>query len=480
MVKTRDIFIDEKLNMMIIKDTPDAIRMAERLIESLDLAEPEVVLDVEVIEVSRGKLLELGVRFPDQVGYGLLSSSGDATTVYDASGNLVTTTQPKGSSLAPGVVNLFNKPKGLRPYVTNPALLLNLRDEAGDSNLLANPRIRVKNREKAKIHIGDKLPVFTTTSTANVGVSASVTYLDVGLKLDVEPSVQLDDEVTIKIGMEVSSIVKEIPGPSNSLAYQIGTRSAATVLRLKNGETQVLAGLISEEERSTANRLPGLGDLPVLGRLFSSQKDSRNKTEIVLLITPRIVRNIARPDSASFMQPSGTDTSIGAAPLRINAPKSSLSMSGSTGATGGMPPRPEMGAMPGMTMPGAEGEEPSKPDNELQVEAPERVQLGTQFGVFFNMNAPAGFDVKTAGANISYDPSALEWVGADKNAAPGNAHVTVVSNPSGGLRGEIQFRAKGKEPARTALQIGMVANLPDSKDAVQISPSASVTIELAR
>ena len=134
--------------------------------------------------------------------------------------------------------------------------------------MLANPRIRVKNREKAKIHIGDKLPVFTTTSTANVGVSASVTYLDVGLKLDVESNVTLDDEVSMKVALEVSSIVKEVTGPSNSLAYQVGTRSASTVLRLKNGETQVLAGLINDEERKSTSHIPGLGEIPIIGRAF--------------------------------------------------------------------------------------------------------------------------------------------------------------------------------------------------------------------
>lgn len=95
-------------------------------------------------------------------------------------------------------------------------------------------------REKAKIHIGERLPVFTTTSTANVGVSASVSYLDIGLKLDVEPNITLDDEVSMKVGLEVSNVVKEVTGPQSSLAYQVGTRSTATSLRLKDGETQVL------------------------------------------------------------------------------------------------------------------------------------------------------------------------------------------------------------------------------------------------
>ncbi len=318
--KSKDVFADEKLNLLIVKDTPDAMRLVERLIESIDLAEPEVMLEVEVLEVTRSRLNEIGVDWPDSVGYGALQQSLSTTTATAA--GIVQSITP-GGTLAPGYISL----KGggnLTSFVANPGLTLNLKGQNGDTNVLANPRIRVKNREKAKIHIGDKLPVFTTTSTANVGVSASVTYLDVGLKLDVESNVTLDDEVSMKVGLEVSSIVKEIPGPSNSLAYQIGTRSASTVLRLKNGETQVLAGLINDEERKTTNHIPGLGEIPVIGRAFGTQRDSSVKTEIILLITPRVLRNILRPDFGQPALPAGTESAIGSAPMMIKSqgPKS--------------------------------------------------------------------------------------------------------------------------------------------------------------
>ena len=346
LVKTRDIFIDEKLNLVIIKDTADAVRLAEKLMESLDMAEPEVMLDVEVLEITRSRLQELGVRFPDQIGYGRLQPDLNTTIVNNGVTQSNTTL---GGTLAQGFVDLRNR-NGLTSFVSNPALTLNLRNEAGDGNTLANPRIRVKNREKAKIHIGDKLPVFTTTSTANVGVSASVSYLDVGLKLDVEPNVYLDDEVGIKVQMEVSSVTREVTGPAGSLAYQIGTRSAATVLRLRDGETQVLAGLISDEERSSANRLPGLGDIPTLGRLFSSTRDNNSKTEIVLLITPRIVRNVARPDANAFNEPAGSEAAVGSPPVQLkrSAPRT---LSLSSGAAGARPPLRPPGALPAARTP---------------------------------------------------------------------------------------------------------------------------------
>ena len=126
------------------------------------------------------------------------------------------------------------------------------------------------------------------------GVSSSVSYLETGLKLDVEPNIYLEDEVAIKVQLEVSNILEQL-NVSGTVAYRLGTRNAATTLRLRDGETQVLAGLISSEDRKNFAKLPYAGDLPVLGRLFRSDDIAGTKTEIVLLITPRILRYLARP-----------------------------------------------------------------------------------------------------------------------------------------------------------------------------------------
>jgi general secretion pathway protein D len=237
--------------------------------------------------------------------------------------------------------------------------------------VLANPRIRVKNKDKARIHIGDKVPVITTTASATGFVGESVNYLDVGLKLEVEPTVYLEDEVGIKIGLEVSNISQQIRSSSGTVAYQVGTRNTATTLRLKDGETQVLAGLINDEDRRSSARVPGLGDTPVLEHLFGSTGTTANKTEIVLLITPRIVRNLTRPDVRLESFNSGTDGAIGQAPLILPSIGAgnpagggsvvSQQQGGSTPAApspsdGGNPPPPPPGPAPGASgAPGAPG-----------------------------------------------------------------------------------------------------------------------------
>jgi general secretion pathway protein D len=153
--------------------------------------------------------------------------------------------------------------------------------------------------------------VITTTAGATGFVSESVNYLDVGLKLEVEPLVHLEDDVAIKIGLEVSNISNEVKTAGGTVAYQVGTRNTATTLRLRDGETQVLAGLINDEDRRSAIKVPGLARLPVVGRLFSNNSDTLNKTEIVLLITPRVIRNIERPGARIEEFNSGTEFDIG-------------------------------------------------------------------------------------------------------------------------------------------------------------------------
>jgi len=303
LIKAKDLFVDERLNLLVMRDTPAAIRLAEKIIAVQDLAEPEVMLDVEVLEIKRGRLLDLGIQYPNQFTLLNLPPTTSSTIV---DGIVTNTTPPANVLTVESLKNITASQIAISPTPT-----VNFRKDDSDVNILANPRIRVKNREKAKIHIGDKVPVITSNATSTGVISESVSYLDVGLKLDVEPSVLMRDDVQIKVGLEVSNIVREIRSGTGTLTYQIGTRNAGTTLRLKDGETQVLAGLIADEDRTTASRVPGLGDLPMLGRLFSNQRDERNKTEIVLLITPRVLRSDATRQPAQTEFRGGTENTIG-------------------------------------------------------------------------------------------------------------------------------------------------------------------------
>jgi general secretion pathway protein D len=311
-LKTKDVVVDDRLNMIVMRDTPEVIRIAEKLVAANDLADPEVMLEIEVLEVSRSRLQELGINYPSQIAVNNLTNIATSTTTAVATtATSVLTAQPLT------IQSLQNLRAGSLGVSPNPSL--NFKKTTGDVNLISNPRIRVRNNEKAKVLVGDKVPIITTTSTANVGISESVTYLDVGLKLDVQPRITLDDFVNIKIELEVSSLGDKTVTKNGASVYSIGTRNASTQLRLKDGETQVLAGLILDDERKNASKLPGLGDIPLLGRLFSNQEDKKSKTEIVLAITPRILGNISRPNAEISEYWSGTDEKINDRP-QISVP----------------------------------------------------------------------------------------------------------------------------------------------------------------
>jgi general secretion pathway protein D len=303
-LKSRDVVVDEKLNLVILRDSPEAIKLATRLVALQDVAEPEVMLDVEILEIKRSRLMDLGIAWPASVGFAPLQAAGGLPLTID------TLRQINGSNIG----------------VTGISATINANRTVGDSNTLANPRIRVRNKEKAKVVIGDKVPNITTilTAGANAGFASEViTYVDVGLTLNVEPTIYLNNEVAIRISLEVSNLVDSITTKSGSVAYRIGTRSAATMLQLKDGENQVLAGLISNEERTSGSKVPGVGSLPILGRLFGSTRDSNDKTEIVLSITPHLVRNVQRPAVSASEFNAGTETSFRRrpdAPLKAPAP----------------------------------------------------------------------------------------------------------------------------------------------------------------
>lgn len=335
-LKTRDVVADEKLNLVIVRDTPEAIRLAERLIALQDVPEAEVVLELEILEVKRSRLLELGVAWPSSLTLSPLSSSGGTgLTISDLN-------------------NLNQRTIG----INNLSVTANINKTDGDANILANPRIRVRNREKAKFVIGDKVPVITTTIAPGTGgfASESISYLDVGLTVNVEPTIYLNNEVGIRISLEVSNLGAATITKTGSTLYQIGTRQASTMLQLKDGENQVLAGLINNEERSSGNKIPGLGDIPLLGRLFGSNKDDSQKTEIMLSVTPHLVRTVQRPEAKESEFSAGTEASFRRRPDMTA--KASTQMPGTVIVRSGPPavglqsaPPPVGGGMPQQTSP---------------------------------------------------------------------------------------------------------------------------------
>ena len=460
--KVRDLHIDERLNLMVVRDTPEVIRLVEKLIASVDLPEPEVMLDVEVMEVGSDQVEALGLQWPDQVQYGLVGADGKM-----------------------GGTVLLGQRHEFRAAIANPALVATMRGNAGQVNLLANPKIRVRNREKAKVQVGQKLPIFTTTTnfTGSTSVAASVSYLDVGLKLEVEPTIQLDGDVIIKVGLEVSNLIKEVVGPGGTTAYATGTRQTATTLRLNDGETQVLAGLINDEDRSAAQGVPGLSRLPLLGRLFGVTTDTRNKTEVVLLITPRIVRNVPLPDVRLTQLPAGTDASPGAFSSLLRSAAAALPNAAVTG------PAPAAGQ--GATSAGAQAGAPlaspsSAPGTALPTDpgagGPVLLQLETTPEVVpdgtVSVVLRQGSALTLRGA-LRYDPALLQPVSRQAGATPGLLPFELAPGSAQALLLRALPAAQGR--VLSLVPEGLSAsNAQGQSRPVQVEGGTQVRVEAAR
>ncbi len=291
MIKPKDIYVDERVNAVVLRDTPETIQVAERVVMGLDIPQSEVTLDVQVLEVNMNDSVDLGVQYPGRIQFGALGGAD-------------------GAALTLGDLLRLNRDRiGVSSESGALSLAIDMLQKQGKTNTLANPKIRVRNMEKANIKIGERVPIVTTTN-ANGVVTESVSYQDVGLMLKVEPRISLDDEVSVKVNMEVSSILSKETTKTGLVAYSLGTRNAETLMTARNGETQILAGLVKRNEIENVSGLPGLSGLPVVGRLFGSNGRSNERSEIVLLITPHIERNLDLPTSAVTTFLSGTEARV--------------------------------------------------------------------------------------------------------------------------------------------------------------------------
>ncbi|MBI3902534.1 MAG: type II and III secretion system protein [Nitrosomonadales bacterium] len=471
--KTKDIVVHEKTSSLIMRDTPEAIHLAEKLIQDQDVADPEVMLEVEVLEVTRARMHDLGLQYPAQMAFGAMIPPTTTTTTNVTTGISSTTTQP-GTTLTLGNLRQINR--NLISVSPAPAMTLNLMLQDSDTNVLSSPRLRVKNREKAKIMIGERVPIITNSVTPVNGstpvVTGTVSYQDVGLKFDVEPEIHQDNEVTIKLGLEVSSLGAAVTNSaSGSLVYTVGTRNILTSLRLHDGETQILAGLITDSDTSTTDKVPLLGQIPLLGHLFSNDNGKKSKTEIILSITPHLVGSKKIPDAREMEYWSGTESALRSDQVVLK-PLGVVSLTGtSPGAatasarqSAGIAQIPSAGAAttaniapaealaPGMPLPAGSMSRPpvakltlasppapearSAPEDAVVNSSivfdwagPEQAKVGDRISV--QLNAQSLHGVKALALDVGFDPSVLKALDVSggnamkQNNAPLNLTKTI-------------------------------------------------------
>ncbi len=305
MLETKKVFVNEVLNSLTVRDTPEKIKLVDKIIAANDLKEAEVILDVEILEISRTNALKYGWNFTSGAG-GLSASAGIV-----------------GSDKTQGQISMRDLSNLSRDNVilSLPGVVLNLIKTDSDAQTLANPRVRVINGKQAKFHIGDRIPIQTSTvqATTTAAVTSTFEYKDVGIKLTIEPNIHLNNTVTMKMNLEISTLGDALDFGNNQKQYKFGTRNTDTTINLRDGETVIIGGLIKDEERKSRNKIPVLGDIPILGKLFSSSDDGTIKTDILMSITPNIVRPMELPDKDIQAFWSGTEENYDVRPLFVTA-----------------------------------------------------------------------------------------------------------------------------------------------------------------
>ncbi len=404
LLKTKDIFIHEKTNSLVMRDTPDAIHLAEKMIADQDIAEPEVMLEVEVLEIDRTRLTDLGIKYPNQLSFSPVTSLID---VPGGTGTIKATQLTLDSLRNINGSNIVVSP--------TPNITLNAMLQDSDTNILSSPRLRVRNREKAKIMIGDRVPIInnslTPQTTGAAVVTGTVTYQDVGLKLDVEPDIHLDNEVSIKVGLEVSSLGNAVTNSATgSIVYTVQTRNTTTTLRLRDGETQILAGLIEDKDTNTADKVPALGQIPILGHLFSSHNGNKSKKEVILSITPHIVGNFKLPEAREMEYWSGTESALRSSQL-VMKPLGTVTLgnNGNGTASHATPvPRTPPVAAPRITPVDKDKEPLAAQPMTLSWQGPNQAKVGDKITLSLNTQSAQG--VKTLVFQAGFDPDVLKAV----------------------------------------------------------------------
>ena len=319
MVPVRKIHVNEESNSIVVRDTREVVDVVEKLLDANDNPDAEVLLDVEVVELTDKNTQNVGLvlsRYAVDLGAFNLSSGLLLADKLSSAQTTATDTSP--SAGITNLVNVFNW-NGYGGFVTVPSATYNFSKTIAKGEVLSNPKIRVKNKEKAKFNIGTRQPITTTTTNGTaVGYTVNVQYVDVGVKVEAEPAIQLNNDIDIKLSLEVSSIIgKEKLGDGTTTVVTIGTRNLQTVLSLKDGETSVIGGLISRANTDSKTKIFLLGDLPLIGPLLSGNDKTKEKAELLLAITPRLVRGVtvSTHDLASFMSGKEDAPSLGMFPL---------------------------------------------------------------------------------------------------------------------------------------------------------------------
>ena len=432
MLDVKHIHGNEALNTIVVRDQPEKVELAEKIIQANDREDSEVLFDVEVLEVNRTVDQQYGLSYPKQIGAALVPPGFTGTIAGELAQQF---TYRNLASLGQDSY-LFKVPTNVQ---------LDFFKQITDAKTLAAPKVRVLNNKKAEVNIGDKQPILLSTTNVLPGQAAtgavpttstvtSIEFRDTGVKLTVEPNIHLANELSLKMKIEVirlgDTVLLQQSPPITQ--FKFGNRSAETMLNVRDGETIILGGLLQEEDRRTRVTIPWIGDIPYLGNLLSSFKTQRVTTEVILTITPHIVNSLRIPGPQGQAFWSGTESVYSTSPLFAIQPKpvsAHVDMSGGAGTV--LDKKAVKKSKAGVT-----SSEPTLSEMHLSIQpADATVQMEKEFRVDVLATQAHGFDTETF--TLEFDPKILEFrdatLGEVLGTEAGKAPVAATSSSAAGV-----------------------------------------------
>ncbi len=418
---------------IVVRGTPDQIAMAEKLIEDLDKSRPEVVVEVVIMQVQRNKLTNLGIQPPSSASATLVdnsstSTSTSGTNVGTGNGTVTTTTGSATGSISLNTLAHLNATNFQVTVGTATAYFL-YTDST--SKILQQPQIRALDGQKASLKLGERVPVATGSFQPGIGgvginplVNTQFNYIDVGVNVDITPRIHGLDEVTLKIAMDISAVdsYQNIGGIQQPV---IGQRKIEQEIRLKEGEANIMGGILEETDTKNLQGIPGLAQIPFFRYLFSNEQKNRIDNELVFMLIPHIVR--AQEVSASNTKAIDVGT---ANVIQLHRPSilpettqviNSPGVSARSGAQPGapartMPPAQQPGAQPGVPQSQAlpqgqsQDQSPATAPQGSAVVSFDPANLSQAIGSTFtvNVSVAGAQNVNSVPLQITYNPSVLQ------------------------------------------------------------------------
>ncbi len=403
-------------NALVVRGTPDQIALAQKLVEDLDKARPEVIIDIAVMQVSKDRSRTLGLNPPTSATIQLQNNLNTTTTTGTTnSGSGATVTQSTGSN---GInLNTLGNLNATNFQVTIPAANLSLVMGASDTKLIQNPQIRALDGQKASLKIGDRVPVATGSFQPGIGgvginplVNTQFQYLDVGVNIDITPRVHANGEVTLKMTMDVSAVTgqQNIGGISQPI---IGQRKIEHEIRLKDGEANLLGGIMEDQQTKQLSGIPGLAQIPILKYLFGQTTQDHSENEIVFAVVPHIIRSTDVNEMNQRAIDIGTATTIELhhAPRPAVAPSASTAQPNQNGNPSIVPigSAPNQPARPTPSQPAGQNNPGGNPS--FLFDPPQiQTEKGNTFAV--NLLISGAQNVYSVPVQLNYDPKMLQLV----------------------------------------------------------------------